>query len=92
MSPVFALSKFSRRTFTMSIDDLKNIIDNVIRTIGNVSYSSSLSTLFGMSPSSWLIDSACCNHMTHPYFLNLNLYHTLLIFAKQMVPQYLVII
>ena len=32
--------------------------------VGNVSYSSSLSALFGMSPSSWLMDSTCCNHMT----------------------------
>ena len=48
----------------MSTDDLKNIIANVIRMVGNASYSSSLSTLSGMSPSSWLMDSACCNHMT----------------------------
>ena len=32
--------------------------------VGNASYSSSLSALYGMSPSSWLMDSACCNHMT----------------------------
>ena len=32
--------------------------------VGNASYSSSLSTLSGMSPSSWLMDSTCCNHMT----------------------------
>ena len=32
--------------------------------VGNASYSSSLSTLSGMSPSSWLMDFACCNHMT----------------------------
>ena len=32
--------------------------------VGNASYSSSLSALFGMSPSSWLMDSTCCNHMT----------------------------
>ena len=32
--------------------------------IGNASYSFSLSFLFGMSPSSWLIDSTCCNHVT----------------------------
>ena len=31
--------------------------------VGNASYSSSLSALSGMSPSSWLMDSACCNHM-----------------------------
>ena len=64
MAPVFAQFKSSRRTFTMSIDDLKNIIANVIRMVGNVSYSSSLLALSGMSPFSWLMDSACCNHMT----------------------------
>ena len=32
--------------------------------VGNTSYSSSLSVLSGMSPSSWLMDSACCNHVT----------------------------
>ena len=32
--------------------------------VSNISYSSSLSTLFGMSPSSWLMDSTCCNHIT----------------------------
>ena len=94
MAPIFAQSKSSERTFTMSIDDLKNIIANVIRMVGNASYSSSLSALSGMSPSFWLMDSACCNHMTltRPYFLNSNLHHTLLIFAQQMVPQCLVII
>ena len=48
----------------MSTYDLKNIIANVIRMVGNASYSFSLSALFGMSPSSWLMDFACCNHMT----------------------------
>ena len=47
----------------MSTDDLKNIITNVIRMVGNASYFSSLSALCGMSPCSWLMDSACCNHM-----------------------------
>ena len=37
--------------------------------VGNASYSSSLSALFGMSPTSWLMDSACCNHMTPNSFL-----------------------
>ena len=32
--------------------------------VGNVFYSSSLSALSGMSPTSWLMDSAHCNHMT----------------------------
>ena len=64
MAPVSAQSKSSRRTITMSTNDLKNIIANIIRMVGNASYSSSLSTLSGMSPSSWLMDSTCCNHMT----------------------------
>ena len=50
----------------MPTNDLKNIIANVIRMVGHASYSSSLSILFGMSPSYWLLDSTCCNHMT-PY-------------------------
>ena len=33
--------------------------------VGNASYSSSPSALSGMSPSSWLMDSTYCNHMTH---------------------------
>ena len=64
MAPISAQSKSSECTFTMSTDDLKNIIANVIRMVGNASYSSFLSALSGMSPSSWLMDSACCNHMT----------------------------
>ena len=32
--------------------------------VGNTSYSFSLSALSSMSPTSWLMDSACCNHMT----------------------------
>ena len=32
--------------------------------VGNTSYSSSLSALSGMSPTSWLMDYACCNHIT----------------------------
>ena len=64
MAPISTQSKSSGRTFTISIDDLKNIIANVIRMVGNASYFSSLSALSGMSPSSWLMDSDCCNHMT----------------------------
>ena len=64
MAFIFAHSKSLGRTFTMSIDDLKNIIANVIRMIGNASYSFSLPALFGMSPSSWFMNFACCNHMT----------------------------
>ena len=64
MAPISAQFKSSGRTFIMSTDDLKNIITNVIRMVGNASYSYSLSALFGMSPSFWLMDSACYNHMT----------------------------
>ena len=64
MTHISAQSKSLGHTFTMSTDDLKNIIANVIRMVGNASYSSSLSALSGMSPSSWLMGCACCNHMT----------------------------
>ena len=64
MAPVSAQSQSSRSTFTISKDDLINIIANVIRMVGNASYSSSLSVLSGMFPTSWLMDCACCNHMT----------------------------
>ena len=59
----------SRSTFTISKDDLINIIANVIRMVGNTSYSSSLSALSGMSPTFRLMDSACCNHMTRHWSL-----------------------
>ena len=42
MALVSAQSKSSGRIFTMSADDLKSIIANVIRMVGNVSYFSSL--------------------------------------------------
>ena len=52
MALIFAQSQSSGSIFTISRDDLINIIANVIRMIGNVSYSSSLSVLFGISPTS----------------------------------------
>ena len=64
MAPVSAQSKSLGRTFTMSTDDLKNIIVNVFHMIGNASYSSSLSVLSSMSPTFWLMDSTCYNHIT----------------------------
>ena len=94
MAPVSAQSKSSKCTFTMSTNDLKNIIANVIRMVGNASYSFSLSVLSGISPSSWLMDSACCNHMA-PHlslFSKLKPAPNRLKFAQQMVPQCLVII
>ena len=59
-------SKSSRSTITIFVVDLQNIITNTIRMIDNVSYSSSLLVLSGMSPSSWFMDFAYGNHMT-PY-------------------------
>ena len=93
MAPVSAQPQSSGSIFTISKDDLKNIVANVIRMVG-ASYSSSLLTLSSMSPISWLMDSTCFNYMIPYsfYFLNLNLHHTLLIFAQQMVPQCLIII
>ena len=64
MAPVSTLSKSSGSTITISIVDFQNIIANTIRMFSNVSYFSSFPVLSGMSPSSWLMDSVCCNHMT----------------------------
>ena len=41
--------------------------------VGNASYSSSLSALSGMSLTSWVMDSTCCNHMTPHSFLSSDL-------------------
>ena len=54
MALVSAQFQCSGSTFTISRDDLINIIANVIRMVGNASYSYSLSALSGMSPSSSL--------------------------------------
>ena len=64
MAPISAKSKSSKSTITISTIDFQNIIANTIRMVGNASYSSSLLASSGTSPSSWLMDSACCNHMT----------------------------
>ena len=64
MASVYVQSQSSRSTFTIFRDGLINIIANVIRMVGNASYSSSLSALSGRSSTSWPMDSACCNHMT----------------------------
>ena len=64
MAPVSAQSKSSRSTITISTIDLQNIIANTISMVGDASYCSSLSVLSSMSPSSWVMDFSCCNHMT----------------------------
>ena len=64
MTPVSTKSKSSESTITISTVDFQNIIANTIRMVGNASYSSSLLVSFGMSPSFWLMNFACCNHMT----------------------------
>ena len=64
MAPVFGKSKSSKSIITISTVNLQNIIANTIRMVDNASYSSSLLVSSGMSPSSWLMDSACCNHLT----------------------------
>ena len=76
MASVLAQSLSSGSIFPISKYDLVNIIANVIRMVGNASYSSSLSTLSSMSPTSWLIDSTCCNHMTPHSSLFSDLKHT----------------
>ena len=64
MALVSAKSKSYGSTITISTIDLQNIIANTICMVGNAFYSSSLSISSGMSPSSWLMDFACCNYMT----------------------------
>ena len=64
MAPVSAQSQSSGSTFTISRVDLINIITNVIHMVGNASYSSSLSVLSSISPTSWFMDFVCCNHIT----------------------------
>ena len=65
MASICRKSKSFGSTITISIVNLQNIIANTNHMIGNTSISS-LSVLSGMSPSSQLKDSICCNHMT-PY-------------------------
>ena len=64
MAPVSTQSQSSGSIFTISRDELINIIANVVLMVCNASYSSSLSVLSGISPTSWLMNSACCNHIT----------------------------
>ena len=64
MAPVSGKSKSSKSIITISTVNLQNIIANTIRMVDNASYSSSLLVSSGMSHSSWLMDSACCNHLT----------------------------
>ena len=46
MAPVFAKSKSSRSTITISTIDLQNVIGNTISMVGNAFYSSSLSFIW----------------------------------------------
>uniref|UniRef100_A0A2N9HLK9 Uncharacterized protein n=1 Tax=Fagus sylvatica TaxID=28930 RepID=A0A2N9HLK9_FAGSY len=55
----------SKSTITLTTDQLEDIITQALIRAGNASSSSTLSVLPGKF-SSWLLDSACCNHMT-PY-------------------------
>ena len=64
MAPISTKSKSSGYIITIFTVDWKKIIANTIRMVGNASFFSSLLVLSSMSPSSWLMDSACCNHLT----------------------------
>ena len=64
MALVSTQFKSSGSTITISTVKLQNVITNTICIVGNASYFSSLSILSSMSLTSWLIDSACCNHTT----------------------------
>ena len=80
-------SKSSGSTITIFTVDLQNIIANTIRMIDNVSYSSSLLVLYGilLPLGLWILLMATTWHLAHPYFLNLILHHTFLIFAQLVV-------
>uniref|UniRef100_A0A2N9GTJ7 Uncharacterized protein n=1 Tax=Fagus sylvatica TaxID=28930 RepID=A0A2N9GTJ7_FAGSY len=58
-------SAHSGSTITLTTDQLEDIIAQALVRAGNASSSSALSVLPGKF-SSWLLNSACCNHMT-PY-------------------------
>ena len=94
MALVFAQSQSSGSTFTISRDDLINIIANVICMVGNASYSllSQLYLVCLLSLGLWIMLVVITWHLTRPFFLTLNLHHTLLIFTQQIVPQCHVII
>ena len=47
---------------SLSIEDLQNMVNQVHLPSSNAS-NNALSTISGTSPT-WLLDSACCNHMT----------------------------
>ena len=77
MAPISAQSKSSGRTFTMSTDNLKNIIANIIHMVSNASYSYSLSALSGksslilcaFSDADWAEDPTVCRSTTGYCFL-----------------------
>ena len=47
---------------TLSMEDLQNMVNQVHLPSSSAS-NTALSTISGTSPT-WLLDSACCNHMT----------------------------
>jgi hypothetical protein len=60
----------SRSTITLTTDQLEDIISQALVRAGNASSSSAFSILPGKF-SSWLLDSACYNHMTpYPFFFS----------------------
>ena len=94
MASVYVQSQSSRSTFTISRDGLINIFANVIRVVVMhlIPLLSQLYLVCLLPLGLWILLVAITWHLTRPYFLNLNLYHILLVFAQQMVPQCLVII
>jgi hypothetical protein len=63
--PVAVSPAHSRSIITLTTDQLEDIIAQALVWASNASSSSALSVLPDKF-SSWLLDSACCNHMT-PY-------------------------
>jgi hypothetical protein len=63
--PIVVSPAHSRSTITLTTNQLEDIIAQALVRASNASSSSALSVLPDKF-SSWLLDSACCNHMT-PY-------------------------
>ena len=92
MALISAQSKSSRSTITISTINLQNIIANTWLVMYLIPLISQFYLVCLLPLGLWILLVAIIWHLTRPYILNLNLHHTLLIFAQLMVPQCLVII
>ena len=92
MTLISAQSKSSRSTITISTINLQNIIANTWLVMYLIPLISQFYLVCLLPLGLWILLVAIIWHLTRPYILNLNLHHTLLIFAQLIVPQCLVII